>query len=66
MSFEEFKIKLFYLINWVLVLIKDFWTLTPHNQFYKNTKLKILLIKTFWWEVFWKDDNLPCTYEKHS
>jgi hypothetical protein len=36
MSVEEFKIKLFNLINWVLVLIKDYWTLTPQNKFYKT------------------------------
>jgi len=28
--------KTFDLINWVLVLIKDFWTLTPQNQFYET------------------------------
>jgi len=27
--------KSFNLINWVLVLVKDFWTLTLQNQFYK-------------------------------
>jgi hypothetical protein len=31
MTVEEFKIKLFNLINWVLVLVKDFWTSTPQN-----------------------------------
>jgi len=29
---EEFKKNP---INWVLVLVKDFWTLTPKNQIYK-------------------------------
>ncbi len=28
--------KLFNIINWVLVLVKDFWTSTPQNQFYKT------------------------------
>jgi len=28
--------KTFNLINWVLVLVKDFWTLKPKNQFYKT------------------------------
>jgi hypothetical protein len=32
---EEFPKKSFNLINWVLVLVKDFWTLTPPDQFYK-------------------------------
>jgi hypothetical protein len=31
MSVEELKIKLFNLINWVLVLIKECWILTPQN-----------------------------------
>jgi hypothetical protein len=36
MSFEIFKIKLFNSINWVLVVVKDYWTLTPQNQIYKT------------------------------
>jgi hypothetical protein len=32
MSVEK---NLFNLINWVLVLVKDFWSLTPKNRFYK-------------------------------
>jgi len=34
---ESWKLqkKSFNLINWVLVLVKDFWTLKPKNQFYK-------------------------------
>jgi hypothetical protein len=32
---EEFQKKSFNLINWVLVLVKDFWTLIPLNRFYK-------------------------------
>jgi hypothetical protein len=32
----RFVLKTFNLINWVLVLIKDFWTLTPRNQLYKT------------------------------
>jgi hypothetical protein len=27
--------KTFNFVNWGLVSIKDFWTLTPKNQFYK-------------------------------
>jgi hypothetical protein len=34
-SDEYFFKKSFNLIIWVLVLVKDFWTLTPQNQFYK-------------------------------
>jgi len=29
------KLKKLNIINWVLVLVKDFWTLTPKNQIYK-------------------------------
>jgi hypothetical protein len=55
MIVEKFKIKLFNLINWVLALVKDFWTLRPQNQFHKTLGLKILLVKTLmgfflkWW-----------------
>jgi len=35
MNVEELQKKSFNLINWVLLLVKDFWTLTPSNQFYK-------------------------------
>jgi hypothetical protein len=31
MSVEEL-----FLINWILVLVKGFWTLTPKNEFYKT------------------------------
>jgi hypothetical protein len=36
MSVEEFKIKLFNLIKFVLVVVKDYGTLTPQNQFHKT------------------------------
>jgi hypothetical protein len=35
-SMLENSKNIFNLINWVLVLINDFWTLTPQNQFYET------------------------------
>ncbi len=44
---------------------KGLWN-SPNDQFYKTLSLKTLLIKKFWEENNWDDDNLPSTYEKHS
>jgi hypothetical protein len=50
--------KSFNLRNWILVLVKDFWTLTPIFFKNKSNMLKTLLIKKNWWEKNQNDDNL--------